>query len=87
MTHTKLKESLERLQAEIDDLKSISGSERIELETVVRNIRQALERDEQADASDLQKKLNSAIARLEASHPRLTAVLNDIMVTLSNMGI
>jgi capsule polysaccharide export protein KpsE/RkpR len=87
MTRIKLKESLERLQAEIDELKSISGPERTELETVVRNIRRALERDEQADSTDLKEKLNSTIVRLEASHPRLTAVLNDIMVTLSNMGI
>jgi hypothetical protein len=33
MTRIKLKESLERLQAEIDELKSISGPERTELET------------------------------------------------------
>lgn len=85
MTHSKLKQSLERLQAEIEDLKSISGPEKKELEAIVWNIGKALEQDQ--DAGDLQEKLNSAIVRLEASHPRLTAVLNDIMVTLSNMGI
>lgn len=87
MTHSKLKQSLQRLETEIIDLKSISGAEKKELEDIIRNIRQALEQDDAENETDLQEKLNSAIARLEASHPRLTAVLNDIMVTLSNMGI
>lgn len=87
MSHSELKQSLERLQAEIEDLRSISGTEKKELEAIIRNISQALEDDREAGGTDLQEKLNSAIVRLEASHPRLTAVLNDIMVTLSNMGI
>lgn len=87
MTHSKLNQSLQRLEAEIKDLKSVSGAEKKELEGIIRNIRQALDQDEAASETDLQEKLNSAIVRLEASHPRLTAVLNDIMVTLSNMGI
>lgn len=87
MSHSELKQSLQRLQAEIEDLKSISDTEKKELEAIVRNITRALEEDREAGATDLQEKLDSAIVRLEASHPRLTAVLNDIMVTLSNMGI
>ncbi|NIT59402.1 MAG: DUF4404 family protein, partial [Aliifodinibius sp.] len=31
--------------------------------------------------------LKEAINRFETEHPRTTAILNDIMVTLSNMGI
>lgn len=85
MTHPELKHLLKSLQTEIEDLKSISGAERKELEAITRNIRLALDEDEQN--ADLQESLNAAIVRLEASHPRLTAVLNDIMVTLSNMGI
>ena len=87
MTHSKLKQSLQRLETEIEDLKSISGTEKQELEEIISNIRQTLNQDEEAGGTDLQESLNSAIVRLEASHPRLTAVLNDIMVTLSNMGI
>jgi hypothetical protein len=87
MTHLKLKEYVQRLQSEIQQLKSISGAEKQELETITRNIQKALDQDEQTDAADLQESLRSTIIRLETSHPRLTAVLNDIMVTLSNMGI
>jgi hypothetical protein len=87
MSHSKLKQSLQRLQTEISELKSISSAERKELESILRNIRQTLDSDENVDSSNLQESLNSAIARLEAAHPRLTAVLNDIMVTLGNMGI
>lgn len=87
MTHSKLKQSLQRLQAEIEDLRSVSDAEKNELEAIIGNIRQALDADEQSESADLQQSLKSAIVRLDASHPRLTAVLNDIMVTLSNMGI
>jgi hypothetical protein len=87
MSHSKLKQSLHRLQTEIAELKSISGTERKELELILRNIRQTLDSDENTDNSNLQESLNSAIMRLEASHPRLTAVLNDIMISLGNMGI
>jgi hypothetical protein len=87
MSHSKLKQSLHRLQTEIADLKSISSAEKKELEGILHSIRQTLDSDENADSSNLQENLNSAIVRLEAAHPRLTAVLNDIMVTLGNMGI
>jgi hypothetical protein len=87
MSHSKLKQSLQRLQTEIAELKSISSAEKKELELILGNIRQTLDSDEHIDSSDLQERLNSAIVRLEAAHPRLTAVLNDIMVTLGNMGI
>lgn len=87
MTQSELKQLLKRLQTEIEDLKTVSSTEKNELEALIRNIRQASGQDEENAGTDLQESLNSAIARLEASHPRLTAVLNDIMVTLSNMGI
>lgn len=31
--------------------------------------------------------IKHAVERFEADHPRVTAILNDIMVSLSNMGI
>ena len=86
MTHSKLKESLQQLQSEVDRLQSVSATEKKELEAVIRNIQKTLDQ-EHPFGSELQDSLGSAIARLEASHPRLTAVLNDIMVTLGNMGI
>ena len=87
MTQSELKQLLKRLQSEIEDLKAVSNTEKKELETLIRNIRQAVGQDEENTARDLQENLNTAIVRLEASHPRLTAVLNDILVTLSNTGI
>jgi hypothetical protein len=87
MTQSELKHLLKRLQTEIEDLKTVSGAEKKELEILIGNIRQVSGQDEENTETDLQESLNSAIVRLEASHPRLTAVLNDIMVTLSNMGI
>jgi hypothetical protein len=86
MAHSKLTQSLERLQTEIEDL-SIPDTEKRELESLVLNIRQALDQETDSGGADLQQSLHSTIVRFEASHPRLTAVLNDIMVTLSNMGI
>lgn len=45
-----------------------------------------LENIEQEDNS-LAENIKDSIARFETEHPRATAILNDIMVTLSNMGI
>ena len=35
----------------------------------------------------LMQNLRDAVSHFETEHPRATAILNDIMVTLSNMGI
>ncbi|HEY3487981.1 MAG TPA: DUF4404 family protein [Gammaproteobacteria bacterium] len=87
MTHSKLKSSLRQLQQEIENLKSIPAPEKTELETIMNSIHRLVDADETNDTDSIQQNLDAAITRLESSHPRLTAVLNDIMVTLSNMGI
>jgi hypothetical protein len=89
MSHTKLKKSLQQLQTEIDNLNSLPAAEKRELEAIVHEIRRMLENDSLAadDTEDMQGTLGASITRFEASHPRLTGVLNDIMVSLSNMGI
>jgi hypothetical protein len=88
MSNIKLKQSLQQLQTEINKLGSVPAADKRELENLVAAIRQMLDSDPQAaDAEDMQDTLSTAITRFEASHPRLTGVLNDIMISLSNMGI
>ena len=51
------------------------------VETIEQNLK-----ENPADES-LNESLAGTIAELEAGYPRLTAIINDIMIRLSNMGI
>lgn len=65
----------------VDDVES-----RKRLDQLITDLEAKLEKpDEENDG--LMVNLKDAIKHFEAEHPRATAILNDIMVTLSNMGI
>ena len=76
---SELKKELEQIS--IDD---IAAKEHID--TLIQDIENA------SDTSSEEKnfiidKIKTSIDRFETEHPRATAILNDIMVTLSNIGI
>ncbi len=88
MHNEDLKRSLEQLRAEIRKL----GDDEEPAKSRMRNLVADLER-QLADAGDdeqhsqLIEKLRRHIEQFEVEHPRLTGVLNRIMVALSNLGI
>ncbi len=85
MTDVKhLDESLKKLRSEIDALETGDEDARQRLEKLIQDIENALETG--AD-DNLGEQLKTSILRFEVSHPRLAAVMNDIMEKLSNMGI
>jgi len=74
-----LRKEINRLA--VDDVES-----RKRLDQLITDLEAKLEKpDEENDG--LMVNLKDAIKHFEAEHPRATAILNDIMVTLSNMGI
>ncbi len=83
----KLSHGLERLREELKNEK-IDQATRERLESLAARVESQLERqkDEEAHHGLLQE-LEEEIMRFEVAHPRLTAIINDIMVALSNMGI
>ena len=89
MTDVKhLDESLNKLRSEIDALDTGDEEARQRLEKLIQDIENALENPQETGADDnLGEQLKTSILRFEVSHPRLAAVMNDIMEKLSNMGI
>ena len=83
MTIEKLNEQLAQLHAEVDGLYSISNEDKEKLDHLIASI----ERSAQSSDQNVQQTLTESVARFETSYPRLTSILNEIMVTLSNMGI
>ena len=88
MSKQDLQESLDRLHAEVDKLQAKDELLRQRLDRLISDVERQIEgpEDEQHAATligDLQKQ----IEQFETEHPRVTGILNHIMVTLSNMGI
>lgn len=86
MGKEKLHELLDNLDSEIEKLEQLPSTKREQLDSLVEKIKSGINEEEQT-ADDLHDSLSEAIVEFQTTHPRLTAVVNDIMVTLSNMGI
>lgn len=81
----KLDDSLKRLRSE---LKSADESTRKRIEALLERVERQLAGGEGKQSRySLLQELEEEIMHFEVEHPRLTAIVNDIMVTLSNMGI
>lgn len=79
---------MQQLRAEIEKVDSADEKTRRKLEQLVADIEAELEKAEEDEVHHgLIDDLRETINHFEAEHPRTTAILNDIMVTLSNMGI
>ena len=61
---------------------------RLGIDTLIAGVESRLESPDDADEHrSLVEELRRSVAEFETSHPRTTAILNEIMVTLGNMGI
>ncbi len=82
----KLSEGLDRLRAELKTLETDAAT-RQRLEDLARRVERQLQEGRTEEHPSLVKELEDEILRFEVAHPRLTAIINDIMVALSQMGI
>lgn len=79
---------LRALRAELDRSVARDSPARPRIEQLLRDLESHLEGSgEDARRQNLVGGLRAAIQHFEAEHPRATAIMNDIMVVLSNMGI
>lgn len=87
MPEKQLRDDLDKLRAEIAGLDSDPQAKE-KLAALLADIEQELD---QSGLNDQVKKLSEqvegAISRFETTHPTLTGVLNNIMVTLSGFGV
>jgi len=83
---TRLEESLRSLRSEIDALDIGDAEARQRLDILVAHVERAIEAQGPRD-NTLGEQLRMAILKLEASHPRLAVVLNEVVESLGSMGI
>lgn len=86
MSRENLIRDLERLRSEIDTVARNNPEASHKLNALISALEEKVAGVEEDD-SGLVEQVQDEITRFEASHPRATAILNDILVTLSNMGI
>ena len=83
--------SRQELRQLLDALREFDVSDeaaRTRLDTLIAALeRQILAPEDAAGNASLLASLPKAIEKFESDHPRLTAILNDLMVTLSGLGI
>lgn len=86
MSDEKLRESLDELRSEVERLEDAQIRER--LDALISGVETRLDKPEDtAHHQSLVQDVRQSISEFEVSHPRTTAILNQIMVTLGNMGI
>lgn len=77
----KLKQSLEELRGELEAI----GSDDPKLQTLADHVKQALQNN--ADEGSLIESLKDATESFETNHPQLTSTMNNVMNSLSGLGI
>lgn len=89
MSREDLQESVDKLREQIARLDP--GEERRRLDRIVADLERQLERqdddDDEGPVEALVENIGQAVGHFEVQHPRLTAALNKVMVTLSNIGV
>jgi hypothetical protein len=88
MTEKNVSQALVELRSQIDQLAASDTVAREKLEGLIRDIEDNIHLLESGEHHvHLIGDLREAISEFEVEHPRLTGILNDIMVALGNLGI
>ena len=89
MDKQQLREQLEQLHAELAQVKTLDSTEAEMLQRLAGEIREVLEREENHPRhySGLGERLKETVARLEASHPRATERMRQVIDQLAYLGI
>ena len=89
MTDQNLRELLEQLHNELERTEAVDESGRERLRHLDADIRSLLKRSgEEAETDEsMRERLQDAIDHFEATHPRLSLMLSEMMTILSNAGI
>jgi FtsZ-binding cell division protein ZapB len=87
MPEQQLQENLEKLRAEIEQVADSDTEAKARLNALINEIEASIDPEQESEDNNLAQSIKDAVSHFETEHPRATAILNDIMVTLSNMGI
>jgi uncharacterized protein involved in exopolysaccharide biosynthesis len=80
---------LEELHAELQQVEAPDAAQREIIQSVAREVQQVLgkEVDHPQHYSGLSERLSEAVAQLEASHPRTTMLMRQVIDQLAYLGI
>ena len=87
MPEQQIRDNLEKLRAEIDQVADSDTQAKAKLNTLINEIEASIDPGQESADQNIAEHIKDAVTHFETEHPRATAILNDIMVTLSNMGI
>lgn len=87
MSKAKIAASIKSLRAEIDKLEVEDLAAKTRLDALVVELERQLDKPQGASAVGLEDSVKELVDQFEVAHPRITGILNDLMVTLSGMGI
>jgi chromosome segregation ATPase len=89
MTNQNLRELLEKLHNELEQIEVTDEAGRERLRHLDADIRSLLERSDDLDETDepMLERLQDSIDHFETTHPQLTMMLSQMMTILSNAGI
>jgi hypothetical protein len=85
--HQKLRGDLQKLHAELQASKSVDQGEQRMLQILESDIQELLSRDDLKPDQDSRERLTEAMARLEASHPRATLLIRQVVDSLAYLGV
>ena len=87
MVDEQLRQSLTELRAELDRLEAEEAEVRERLNALIASVETHVDTPgDTAHHEFLVQDLRRSVLELEVSHPRATAILNQIMATLGNIG-
>ena len=88
MPNNKLHDELEKLRTEVNEITDTNDEAKQKLISLISDLEKKLSApNDITHHHNLMQNVKTVISHFETDHPRATAILNDIMVTLSNMGI
>ena len=88
MPEQRLRKDLERLCTEIESLDSADLDAVSRLQRLAERVQTELDEEQGiSDPADLIDELEDSVTAFEASHPNLTAIVNNVIVLLGSMGV
>ncbi len=87
MADIEINEAIFNLRREIEGLGDQNPELRIKLEALLNELEDRLEATDDENYLHLVENMKETVAQFEVEHPRMTGILNDLMVMLSNLGI
>jgi len=90
MPDKELRKLLQKLSSEIENTQKVDKSSKEMLDKIRDDIDDLLERDDKKISDkhlSLMDQLKDSTEQFEASHPELTAIMNNVINFLNNLGI